>query len=139
LRNLKQIGIFFYDGNGGMRRSKTFRVRDAPGHSVFLEATVVEGDENSTTVEQRYHITRHTATGLPTSDSRNAPGKHETDTAFSEAEVVLAFPLTADSRPLLEKQDIFAFLPVRESRFKVRFLPFRVIVTFRYIHVLTGE
>ncbi|KAJ6063689.1 hypothetical protein N7499_012369 [Penicillium canescens] len=118
LRNLKQVGIFFYDGNGEMRRSKTFRVRDAPGHSVFLEATVVDGYENSTTVEQRYHVTRHTATGLPTSDSRNALGTQETDTTLSEAEVVLAFPLTVDSRPLLEKQEIFAFLPVRESRFK---------------------
>ncbi|KAF9887222.1 hypothetical protein FE257_010476 [Aspergillus nanangensis] len=112
LRNLKHIGIFFYDENGGMKRSKTFRVRDAPGHSVFIEATVVDGDENSTTVEQRYHVTRHTATGLPTSDSRNVLGTHETDTVFSEAEVVLAFPLTVDSRPLLEKQEIFAFLPV---------------------------
>jgi hypothetical protein len=44
----------------------------------------------------------------------------------------LAFPLTVDSRPLLEKQEIFAFLPVRESRFRVRFLPFRAIATFRY-------
>ncbi|GFG16303.1 hypothetical protein IFM61392_09435 [Aspergillus lentulus] len=118
LRNLKQIGIFFCDDNGGMRQSKTFRVRDAPGHSVFLEATVVDEDENLTTVEQRYHVTRYTATRLPMSDSRNVLGTHETDTAFSEAEVVLAFPLTVDSRPLLEKQEIFAFLPVRESRFK---------------------
>ncbi|KAH1752035.1 hypothetical protein LV164_008598 [Aspergillus fumigatus] len=118
LRNIKQIGVFFYDGNGGMRRSKTFRVRDAPGHSVFLDATVVDGDENSTTVEQRYHVTRRTATELPTSDNRNLLSTLETNTAFSEAEVVLAFPLTVDSRPLLEKQEIFAFLPVRESRFK---------------------
>ncbi|KAJ5297272.1 uncharacterized protein N7443_008165 [Penicillium atrosanguineum] len=118
LRNLKQIGIFFYDDNGDRSRSKTFRVRDEPGHSVFLEATVVGGDQNFTTVEQRYHVTRHTATGLPTSDSRNALGAQETDTTFSEAEVVLAFPLTVNSRPLLEKQEIFAFLPVRESRFK---------------------
>lgn len=124
LRNIKQIGVFFYDGNGGMRRSKTFRVRDAPGHSVFLDATVVDGDENSTTVEQRYHVTRRTATELPTSDNRNLLSTLETNTAFSEAEVVLAFPLTVDSRPLLEKQEIFAFLPVRESRFKVRFLPY---------------
>ncbi|PIG82100.1 hypothetical protein AARAC_000013 [Aspergillus arachidicola] len=118
LRNLRQIEIFFYEGNGGMRRSKTFRVRNAPGHNVFLEATVVDGDEDSTTVEQRYHVTRHIATGLPMSDSRNVLGTYETDTAFSDAEVVLAFPLTVDSRPLLEKQEIFAFLPVRESRFE---------------------
>ncbi|KAL5362015.1 hypothetical protein BJX96DRAFT_153271 [Aspergillus floccosus] len=118
LRNLKQIGIFFYDDNDEVRRSKTFRVRDAPGHSVFLEVTVVDGDGNSTTVEQRYHVTKHAATRLPTSDSRNVLDAHENDTAFSEAEVVLAFPLTVDSRPLLEKQEIFAFLPVRESGFK---------------------
>lgn len=139
LRNIKQIGVFFDDGNGGMRRSKTFRVRDAPGHSVFLDATVVDGDENSTTVEQRYHVTRRTATELPTSDNRNLLSTLETNTAFSEAEVVLAFPLTVDSRPLLEKQEIFAFLPVRESRFKVRFLPYCAIATSRYIHVLTGR
>ncbi|KAB8254531.1 hypothetical protein BDV32DRAFT_132200 [Aspergillus pseudonomiae] len=119
LKNLKQIGIFFYDGSGEMQRSKTFRVHHAaPGHSVFVEASVVDGDGNSTTAEQRYHVTRHTVTGLPTSDSRNIPGTQESGTTFSEAEVVLAFPLTVDSRPLLEKQEIYAFLPVCESKFK---------------------
>ncbi|GAB1197743.1 hypothetical protein APSETT444_007046 [Aspergillus pseudonomiae] len=84
LPNLKQIGIFFYDGSGEMQRSKTFRIHHAaPGHSVFVRASVVDGDGNSTTAEQRYHVTRHTVTGLPTSDSRNIPGTQESGTTFS--------------------------------------------------------
>ncbi|KAM0586454.1 hypothetical protein ACHAP6_005252 [Verticillium nonalfalfae] len=39
-------------------------------------------------------------------------------TSTRKAEVVLAFPLTSDSQPLIEQQEIFAFLPIRESNFK---------------------
>ncbi|KAM0534865.1 hypothetical protein ACHAPP_004507 [Verticillium nonalfalfae] len=41
-------------------------------------------------------------------------------TSTRKAEVVLAFPLTSDSQPLIEQQEIFAFLPIRESNFKNR-------------------
>lgn len=59
--------------------------------ALSLRTTVVEGSE-STAVEHRYHVTRYTATGLPTSDDRNILNTQDTEATFSEAEVVLAFP-----------------------------------------------
>ena len=138
LRNLKHIRIFFHDDNGAVTQSKCFCIRDAPGHNVFLK-TIFIGDANYTTAEQRYHVTRHNATGLPTSESRYILDTQETDMTFSEAEVVLAFPLTMDSKPFFQEQEIFDFSPVSESGFKVRLPPFHAIVTFQYIHVLTGK
>ncbi|KAE8133581.1 hypothetical protein BDV38DRAFT_274159 [Aspergillus pseudotamarii] len=117
LRSLKHIRIFFHDDNGAVRQSKCFCIRDAPGHNVFLK-TIFIGDANYTTAEQRYHVTRHNATGLPTSESRYILDTQETDMTFSEAEVVLAFPLTMDSKPFFQEQEICDFSPVCESGFK---------------------
>jgi hypothetical protein len=61
------------------------------------------------------------ASNLSMSVSRQIP---ETDAArrvAAGAEVVLAFPLTEDLEPILKNQELFAFLPVRESDFKVSF------------------
>ncbi|KAG7123520.1 Protein NO VEIN like protein [Verticillium longisporum] len=115
LRNLRQISVAFYDEDGGLKSSKNFRVGDERDHAVLLETastSTVNGNNGQTSTENKqYHVTRHMATNLSKSDNRDSPTN-------AEAEVVLAFPLTSDLQPLIEQQEIFAFLPIRESNFK---------------------
>ena len=65
-----------------------------------------------------YHVIGHTATGLAKSQGRTYSGSEEASRVYSQGEVVLAFPVTAKSVPVLENQWLFAFLPVRQIGFK---------------------
>ena len=58
-----------------------------------------------------YLVWRHTARDLPQDERR--PG-------IKSSEVVLAFPLNRDEdQPLLERQSVYAFLPIRDYGFSV--------------------
>ncbi|QDS73181.1 hypothetical protein FKW77_002385 [Venturia effusa] len=70
---------------------------------------VIEKKNNSKVLLQRYWVTRHRATKMPENRARK-----NTNTA----EVFLAFPLDADSVPLISDQYIFAFLPLEQGSFQ---------------------
>ncbi|KAH8702222.1 hypothetical protein BGW36DRAFT_289384 [Talaromyces proteolyticus] len=56
-----------------------------------------------------FHVERRTFYRLPSDNARrNRNG----------AEVTLAFPITDDSRPIIEPQRVFSFLPIRDFGFK---------------------
>ncbi|KAF5680457.1 hypothetical protein FDENT_8396 [Fusarium denticulatum] len=119
LRKLEQISLEFYDENGDLERSKYFRKHKIDEYRVSLETTSgARGDE--TTQSQIYHITRQMATKLARSDNRELPDTEEAKNDSSKAEVVLAFPITDNSEPLVtqKNQDLFAFLPLRRSDYK---------------------
>ncbi|KAG4288696.1 hypothetical protein FPRO06_03518 [Fusarium proliferatum] len=119
LRKLEQISIEFYDENGELERSKYFRKHKIDDYRVSLETTSgAHGDE--TNQRQIYHITRQMATNLARSDNRELPDTEEAKNDSSKAEVVLAFPITDNSEPLITQrnQDLFAFLPLRRSDYK---------------------
>ncbi|KAF5538359.1 ATPase-like ATP-binding domain-containing protein [Fusarium mexicanum] len=119
LRKLEQISLEFYNENGELERSKYFRKHKIDDYRVSLETTSgARGDE--TTQSQIYHITRQIATNLARSDNRELPDTKEAKNDSSKAEVVLAFPMTGSSEPLItqKNQDLFAFLPLRRSDYK---------------------
>ncbi|KAF5589156.1 ATPase-like ATP-binding domain-containing protein [Fusarium pseudocircinatum] len=119
LRKLEQISVEFYNENGELERSKYFRKHKIDEYRVSLETTsVAHGDKM--TQSQIYHITRQTATNLARSDNRELPDTKEAKNDSSKAEVVLAFPMTDNSEPLItqKNQDLFAFLPLRRSDYK---------------------
>ncbi|KAF5659023.1 hypothetical protein FHETE_9651 [Fusarium heterosporum] len=119
LRKLEQVGLEFYDENGELERSKYFRKHKIDEYRVSLETTSSsDGDES--TQSQIYHITRQMATGLARSDNRGLSKTEEAKGTSSKAEVVLAFPITDNSEPLITRinQDLFAFLPLRRSDYK---------------------
>ncbi|KAF5624990.1 ATPase-like ATP-binding domain protein [Fusarium sp. NRRL 52700] len=119
LRNLEQTSLEFYNENGELERSKHFRKHKIDDYRVSLEITSgARGDE--TTRSQVYHITRKMATNLARSDNRELPDTEEAKNDSSKAEVVLAFPMTDNSEPLITQnnQDLFAFLPLRRSDYK---------------------
>jgi hypothetical protein len=55
------------------------------------------------------------------SDNRDPPKNEQDRRDSTTAEVVLAFPLTSDYKPLNsnQRQELFAFLPLRSSDYKV--------------------
>lgn len=125
LKKIKNISVSFYNDNGSLKDSKSFKAADAGGNRVSLE-TVSETERQHIRELRYYHITKHTATNIARSDNRDPPTTDEARRLSATAEIVLAFPLTEKSEPLLEKQELFAFLPVRESEYKV-LRPFAVL------------
>jgi hypothetical protein len=121
LRRLKQIDVEFYDDDGHLKKSQRFRKRhlDADADCVSVEKISVENG-TETIESQIYHLTRRTATGLTPSESRNLSDQDGDRNVFTTAEIVLAFPLTDSFKPrIIEKHEVFAFLPVCESDYKV--------------------
>lgn len=119
LRKLKRIRIAFYDSHGTMTKSKDFRSEHTANHKCCLSASLHNDNGNTETLESWYHLTRRTFGQVPPSDSRRDPVTGQSATGASTSEVILAFPITRDHVPTLTRQDIFAFLPVRELDFKV--------------------
>lgn len=119
VRKLREISVEFYDDRGRLQRSKYFSKHDHGQHRVCLLTTSVR-DGITSHQKQFYHLTEQVATGLTRSDNRELPDTDEARIISGTADVILAFPITDESKPLLnQKHEIFAFLPVRESDYKV--------------------
>ncbi|KAK2046278.1 hypothetical protein LZ31DRAFT_593285 [Colletotrichum somersetense] len=71
-----------------------------------------------TTSITHFHVTRVSATHLAKNDNRTYSETEEAVKAYSVSEVVVAFPLSETSAPIVESQEVFAFLPVRPAGFK---------------------
>jgi hypothetical protein len=135
LHNLRQINVAFFDEEGELKTSKEYSVRDLGRHRVDLETISRNPVGTTATDKKHYHVTRHLATNLSRSEGRELPSTEDANISSSSAEVVLAFPLTADSKPLLASQHVFAFLPVRESGFKVGIMLCAIFVGRRVLTV----
>lgn len=119
LRKLRRISVEFYGEDGTLERSQTFQKQSVDDYRVSVNTRRFKDDEE-TTESQLYHITSRKATGLTRSDNRDAPETDTLQTQLSSAVIVLAFPLTSDFKPMITgKQELFAFLPIRESDYKV--------------------
>lgn len=119
LRRLERIGVEFYDKNGHLKTSRHIQKQKIDDHRVSVEEISTEDGEETFT-SQIYHLTRKGATGLTASDNRQVPDTDDARLAFAKADVVLAFPLTDEYKPLISQgQDVFAFLPVRQLDYKV--------------------
>ncbi len=69
-----------------------------------------------------FHIAKKTISNLPDDDHRTYQLEEQT-VHINRAEVVLAFPLDSSSVPLIENQELFAFLPLKDHGFKVNIQP----------------
>lgn len=122
LKKLQRIKVAFYDKHDRVERSKEFLKRQVDEYRVALDTSSTK-DNETRKESQIYHTTTMTAHGLARSDNRDLSNTDDAQTISTSAEVVLAFPLSAQFEPLVDtkrKQEIFAFLPVRESDYKVR-------------------
>jgi len=76
-----------------------------------ITKTVSRGGANSTTsTTQRFHVTRRIIENLPFDNARPKT---------RDATAVLAFPVDGSDSPVLERQHVYAYLPLREVGFTV--------------------
>jgi hypothetical protein len=68
---------------------------------------------------KNYFVTKKQVHGLAKNENRTYTEEEEEKRSYSTAEVILAFPVSATAEPIIEHQDVFAFLPIRDFGFKV--------------------
>jgi HSP90 family molecular chaperone len=111
LKKLKRISIEKYDDRDHKISATTYVSReDKARHMVTLTKSIkTKGSRIPEETETYYYIVRKTATKLPNR------GKVKNETS----EVVLAFPITCDSFPIVEHQEVYAYLPIHDFGFSV--------------------
>jgi len=121
LKKIQKLEILFFDqecGEGGEPfKTITHSIERTGAGAICKKHTQAVGQGAETAI-RHYHITEHIATGLAKAQGRTYSESEEASRAYSRGEVILAFPLTAESVPVLENQWVFAFLPVRQMGFK---------------------
>ncbi|ORY68490.1 uncharacterized protein BCR38DRAFT_521547 [Pseudomassariella vexata] len=116
LKNLKRIDINHANEKLETTSSTTYTVHSS--NSGTRRTQLRKMCDNGTMHDTYYHVTKHVATSLARNENREYSVLEETNKAYSTAEVVLAFPMTEESVPITEAQNIFAFLPIRNMGFK---------------------
>ncbi|KAH6617397.1 hypothetical protein F5144DRAFT_520469 [Chaetomium tenue] len=120
MKKIKKIKVAFYDnqpgGPGEPASTITHSIDRQSPITVCTKHTSQKGHEQ--TQHRYYYVKKGIATGLSKAEGRIYSQSEEASGAYSRGEVVLAFPLTADSVPILENQWVFSFLPVRQMGFK---------------------
>lgn len=128
LKNIKRIEVHVYDEDDEETSSNVMTVSlDEGTHRAVLTKFRTEGGATEET-KTYCHVTKHQTTNLSKSDHRTYTRAEEEAKSYHRAEVILAFPLTEDSTPIIEAQQVFAFLPLRHLGFNVR-----VLLTYTFI------
>ena len=118
LNMLKRINIYSYDEDGEEELSITMSLeKNVSGNRTLLTRCETR-DGHSDKITSYYHVTTHAVIGLASRIARQ-DSKEKEAKVDNETEVVLAFPLSDDSVPVIEQQEVFAFLPVRRAGFNV--------------------
>lgn len=103
LRKLQTIKISIADGDKRLRTCVYTRTSTRWNEYEMINLT----QDNVTT---SYLIYRHKITNLPPEDKRSG---------VNSSEIVLAFPVDQNIEPLIEPQQVFAFLPIYDFGFSV--------------------
>lgn len=134
MKSLRRIEVRMYDDEGEQLSSTTFSMERRQSQVELRRETVVNGVIQHSS--QYYHVTKETLSGIPKSENRTYTEAGLADKADAQAEVVLAFPLTQDSNPIIEDQEVFAFLPIRRMGFPVEWPPLSMLCSVNHAAVL---
>ncbi|KAH9237080.1 hypothetical protein K456DRAFT_1495726 [Colletotrichum gloeosporioides 23] len=116
LKNIRIISVSFYDDDERQTTTVSHaRTQPQPGRIELESVYATNGRRQKQT--KHFHVTRVKATNLAKNDNRTYTEAEEAVRAYSASEVVVAFPLSKNSVPIVESQDVFAFLPVRPAGF----------------------
>lgn len=119
MRNLRKISISFFDPDGKLKKSTVFTASEIDDKRVKLNKSVNDGLKVARTHEI-YHVTKSSVDNLPKHDDRTYSEQEDRSRAYAKAQVILAFPISNASVPIVKPQDVFAFLPMRHMGFSVR-------------------
>lgn len=122
VNNLRRIDIMFYDEHSQQewatrltRRQGTLVNREVLDRRVADAASL-----ESVTPESRiYHVTKHMATDVARHENRDSSTSKKASPSSRQSKIVLAFPVSAQSVPIIEPQKVFAFLPMKQMGFNV--------------------
>lgn len=107
LRRLRTIVVTICGAND----KKSTKVLTRANSEINGKEAILLGQDDQRT---SYIVMRHRARSLPPDEKR---------AGVSESELLLAFPVDEANQPRLGPQDVFAFLPIRNYRFKVSLDP----------------
>ncbi|MBE3044642.1 hypothetical protein IMZ48_19195 [Candidatus Bathyarchaeota archaeon] len=120
VRNLRRIDVIFYDEHGqqdwATRLSR--RLSEQPNR-VTLERRVAGAEDLEDVVPEShfYYFTKYMASDVAQHEGRDPYGM--AGPASRQSKIVLAFPVTEQSVPVIEPQKVFAFLPMKKMGFNV--------------------
>lgn len=118
MKNLRKVNVNFYEENGVQTSSTAYSIeRFPPSNYAVLKRSKVVGGTTQEEQVKRFHVTTHTATNLAKNENRTYSDNEEATRAYSKSRIILAFPLSETSIPIIEPQDLFVFLPVRAVGF----------------------
>ncbi|KAK7921595.1 hypothetical protein PG985_009617 [Apiospora marii] len=116
MKNLRRIKVAFHNDMGEQTSSAEYSVeKPKPDRAVLRRSKSRGGTVN--TKAKHFHVTTHEATNLARNDNRCYSASEEASHAYSKSQIVLAFPLSKRSEPIIKPQDVFVFLPVRPAGF----------------------
>lgn len=118
MKNIQKIDITMYGEDSQVTSATTYSLDRESKDRVSISKTIFQNGH--TEIQKRYyHLTKHMAQNLPRSENRDYSAAEEISRSYAKAEIVLAFPLTHDGVPIAERQEVFAFLPVKHVGLKV--------------------
>jgi hypothetical protein len=134
-RALKRVHVRIFD-EAGKRTSWTVHLKRTCNVSNQVEIKRIHAGSNNLPTEilfNQLYIHRHITNDVPETEYaafRKQGGRLQT---LTDSEVVLAFPLSQNSNPIIGNQDFFANFPIRKAGFKVgrpQVLWLRVLTVF---------
>lgn len=124
VQRLRRIDITFYDEDGQQEWATRLTSRPASeANCVVLNrhftGRFTEPLDSVTPERHIYYVTKHLATNVARHDHRELTASEEANPSSRQSEIVLAFPISAHSDPVIEPQKVFAFLLMKQMGFNV--------------------
>ncbi|KAE9369948.1 hypothetical protein N431DRAFT_381328 [Stipitochalara longipes BDJ] len=115
LRKLRKIEVSFHDEEGHQTEGTIYTLSKIKNSdTAIIERTCTDPAQNRKRI---YHIVKHVARRLAKSENRDLSEAEERSRSYETSDIVLAFPVTPDSVPIIEPQEVFAFLPLKKMGF----------------------
>lgn len=121
LQNLKVIKIAAFDHEGFHMWSKDTKLRvgvDNSSHAQLVTTQYVGKLKlKERDLVRQFYVLSHQAENLAKNDNRTYTEEEEAARAYSTARITVAFPFDHEWKPIIEPQELFAFMPVRKVGF----------------------
>ncbi|KAL7908107.1 hypothetical protein GGI35DRAFT_469887 [Trichoderma velutinum] len=116
MRKLGEIRVSIFNRKGKWERTTTFS-KDLIDASITRLTKVTKIGDKENISYTNYYIFKHAVSNLDKNENRTYTNYEEKTKAYASAEIVLGFSLTEKSVPIVNFQDIFAFLPMKQAGF----------------------
>ncbi|KAK6958355.1 hypothetical protein Daesc_001154 [Daldinia eschscholtzii] len=117
LKKLKKIEVRTNDDDENEISRRLLSISEDSQSTVRILNQVSTENGSTTNKREQYHIEQLIARNLSQNENRTYTPQEEALRVYGTAPVVLAFPLSDEYEPIIEQQEIFAFLPVRREGF----------------------